>query len=600
MERIPLKNKLLAASAALLLFFLPLISGCASEAAKSTGDPITRVVFTRTGAGLFFDKTLDVTQVAVVNKAGQEVSSQAVNGNVNQVLLDFGWEPNEKYQFEIDAAPGRFATTAYAPTKPSPLELGTLELGEVTPADNAFKRGGCPLPRDPQRRVEISPDDRYVAIGCQTGKVHMVRIADVKTHEELWKQELGEDQISAMAFSADGECILVGLEGIETKVHCFDTTTGAEKWSYTASDDVGKGEKSPMTWPLIRDIVVDSMNRAFVAAERAWFEHKEVEGVPEKFVHFATKFYCFDVASGETLWVYPEETLDQPARGIEASPDGKYVLLSNGMISIDVYQEGVVYCLDGEGGTELWQYSIPVLYPFTKAEHHYTGSYITGFISPDGAYVTMLDHDGRVSVFDMAKMMAAKGKAEPLWEKSLSIPLVDGLAVGYTGDATIEYTAEGILLVNTGFTYAPAYGGVELRPLPLLEYSYLNCLFMYSWDGELLSRYRLEGYCPNAKAVVSDDGMYAVIPIGQTYVPDTLLDSVPRSPETHGLCIFDLRREGCWTEKLDWFFHTEGPVLGVDITSDGKHVVAIEVPVDMDPDPEVEKVVGSHRVHFLN
>jgi hypothetical protein len=200
-------------------------------------------------------------------------------------------------------------------------------------------------------------------------------------------------------------------------------------------------------------------------------------------------------------------------------------------------------------------------------------------------------------------MIETAGKAEPLWERNLSFPAVLYEGTLLRQSAPLAEFVEGgrILVTNGGFTYCPAPEGVPLREPPPVEHPYINCLFLYDLDGTLLSRYRFEGYYNRqCAATVSGDGKYVIVPQRQTYIPDNLLGIVPMTTETHGVLVFNIDQEGCFTEKLDWFYHTEGPIADVGITSDGKYVVAVEVPVDMNPDPKVTEIVGSYRVHFLN
>jgi hypothetical protein len=67
----------------------------------------------------------------------------------------------------------------------------------------------------------------------------------------------------------------------------------------------------------------------------------------------------------------------------------------------------------------------------------------------------------------------------------------------------------------------------------------------------------------------------------------------------HGVYLFDHSAPNAAGSRLLWFYHTEGMCLTADVSPDGKHVAAMEYPVDVDTRDEFEEVKGAHRLHLL-
>lgn len=90
-----------------------------------------------------------------------------------------------------------------------------------------FKRGSTEVQRSyPEdalwadntiRSAEISPDDKLLATGGDSGQV---RLYDLETHEELLPFEGAEDRVTTLAFSPDASLLAVGVK--TGAVHLFD------------------------------------------------------------------------------------------------------------------------------------------------------------------------------------------------------------------------------------------------------------------------------------------------------------------------------------------------------------------------------------------
>ncbi|MCI5142566.1 MAG: hypothetical protein D3909_12775, partial [Candidatus Electrothrix sp. ATG1] len=51
---------------------------------------------------------------------------------------------------------------------------------------------------------------------------------------------------------------------------------------------------------------------------------------------------------------------------------------------------------------------------------------------------------------------------------------------------------------------------------------------------------------------------------------------------------------------LNWFYHTEGFAYRAAVSPDGKYIVVLEGPFDLDPDRAKKDIVGRHRLIILS
>jgi outer membrane protein assembly factor BamB len=553
--------------------------------------PLEKVAFTRTGVTLFLKKATDISTIRVFDAVGREISSQEINMKVERALVDFAWMPIEKYQIQISTKDDKmYSTNCYSPTKPSPIELGVFDVKGVAPGNNMYTTGHWM--GNPPSSVKISPNNKYVAVVAEVEKTAIIYLLDLETQKELWSKSMEDVDGFCIEFSSNSDYLLAGTQSREASIYCFDAATGAEKWKYICSE-VGSGERSPRTWPSVWEATVDLNNKAYFLASRAESASWEEEGKPMEHNYFNTTAYCFDVSSGEKLWSFPEGgTMDYgDPSDLMASEDGEYVfLVTGGHTTYRTHDEGTIFCLDGSSGSELWRYSV-------SPDDGYLSSSLHGSISPDGKYVAASTAPGKALLFDNLKIIETGGDAKPLWEKSISPSiLVDGVFMRSSNTWTYINGESVLFHAYTFFSRDPSPTAPPPRPEAPVEHPYSYQLQIFHLNGTLLQRYRYEGYAaPDAFAV----GKYVAVPVRQTIIPDSFLDNVPRNTLAHGVYVFNLDQSGSLTEKLDWFYHTNGVVENAAISSDCKYIVIVELPIDMDPNPDVEQIVGSYKVHFL-
>jgi hypothetical protein len=222
-------------------------------------------------------------------------------------------------------------------------------------------------------------------------------------------------------------------------------------------------------------------------------------------------------------------------------------------------------------------------------------------VSSEGNYVVFNSIEGRAYLLDNKKMVQTNGGSGLLWQRNMSLPLVindvlmrSSISEAYTNGKVAVFSSYTFFSYNVSATAPPP------NPDAPAEHPYHSYLHVFDVPtGNLLWRYRFEGYATPDGLVASADGKYVAVAVRQTVIPDHFQSSVPRTTDTHGVFVFNLEREGSLTEKLEWFYHTEGPVEHLAFTPNGKYVLIVELPLDSNQDPHLVDIVGSLAVHFV-
>jgi len=541
-----------------IILAISMIAGCVSEkpetsSTSAVGVVIESIDFLRTGA-LVTVGTDEVVSSVNIYTGGKQVISQNVGEHVKEVSMDFDWGPDAQYTFEVVTDNGAAVTSdVYAPARPVLLKTNVIELEDVEP--------GCisKTTNNVEGVLKFSPDSRYLGIGTHNS---YLRLIDVSTAEEIFEKKISEGKIMNIDFSPDSSCVFVTEESIDGYLYCFDLD-GTEQWKFRTADELGSDLKY---MPYIRKIAFDSDVNIYAAAKR-------YGGKIDGKYNYSTLIYSFDQA-GNIRWKFPDAgIMDAGVTWIDATPDGKYVVFgTSGFGPVENWKDGTVHILNGENGEELWNYRILPLEPYFNS----VALWYSTTITPDGNYVTTLTSDGRAYLFNNREILQT-GQPEPVWYKNISTPMmVSGIPI--YGCANFGYNVNDTVIFSTGSTFSKAKG-----KQPPIEHPGGNSLYAYDYEGNLLWKWRVEGYAGELGIA----NPYLAVPIAQNLITNDL--------GVHGVYVFDLSRSGGATSKLVNVYRTEGITIAADISPDGKYIAAFEAPARL----EDGTVIGDYCVHIL-
>ncbi|BBO81946.1 dehydrogenase [Desulfosarcina ovata subsp. sediminis] len=551
-----------------------IFSGCAQKG--NQGDEnlkIDSVVFTRTGLFLKMSEPVSIQKV-VLSKDGRILVTHSP-GTAGQALIDLAWCNNTKYDLEVVTDKASLAMPVYAPEKPSPVKIAEIPLEDLEKKEMEYLyyawRGA---------QVRFSPDGAFIGVGSKGGYVYLVRVSSKKI---VWKHKIPEGRVSKVAFTNDGK-LIAAEESRDGNVYCFDVNSGDLLWTYRSANDFDMQGFHPKTmgdrftnYPLVCwGLCVDAKSNVYVM-----IRHNLEKTVNGRRKSMTTALVCrLNTQNGEPVWRFPINT---SAWGLILSRDGRFVFAEIGFA-----KEAVLSVLDTRSGTPLWQYT------FTspaKGPRSRWGTGFNGAISPDGRYVAINQtYPSTTFLFDNTKSIES-GRPELLWKNQFLKTLdVGGIPIG-TSSINIELTDTELIFS----TYRAQATGRSTSPtaVPAMHPD-ADTLFVYDFNGNLKWKWKIGDGTWNSEGIISTDGRYIVLPIG--VVPSNAL----ADPEGMGVYVFELSRPGGASAKLDWFHHTEGFAYKGDISPDGKTIVVLEGPFDVDPDPLKEDIRGKHRLIILS
>lgn len=521
------------------------------------GVHIDSVVFSRAGALLTLKDEAEISEIRVYSES-EEIASQEIGKNKDNVFVSFNWDPEARYRFEVITGSGASGTIeAYAPSKPSLKKEYTIELEDVTPGD--IEKTSTNV----EGALKFSPDSEYLAIGTNGGSLKLIKVA---TGEKVWEKQLvkgiADARIADIEFSEDGKRLFVGEESPDAFLYCFDLE-GAEIWKYGAGKELGSDLKY---MPAMKKIKLDSEGNIYVAASRA------CGYIGEKYKYLA-RVYSFD-PEGNLRWKFPEsEYMDSGVTWIDATPDGKYAVFGTTCFTeTEKWREGTVHVLNGNTGQEHWSYQIQPVEPFFD----YSAIWYSTQITPDGEKLITMTSDGRAFLFNNSRIIET-GTPEIAWQQNISTPIVVS-GVPIYGSANYAYIVNDTLIFSIGSTFSKD----KNKDAPF-EHPSGNSLFAYDYDGNLLWKWRVDGYA--GECAVND--RYLVIPLAQNLVTE--------DRSVHGVYVFDASKSGGASSRLIQTYNTEGITVSADISPDGRYIAALEAPSRLDDGT----VLGEYKVHIL-
>lgn len=533
------------------------VQGIEESSNSKAGVPIDSIVFSRTGALITLKEEAGISQVKI-SSANSSTESIDIEKKESQVFAAFDWEPKTQYKFEVTTGNGtKSALEVYAPEKPALKEEYAIELEDVTPGPIDKTSANV------EGVTKFSPDSKYLAIGTHGGSLKLIELT---TGEKVWEKQLVEGiadaRIADIEFSKDGKNLIVGEESPDAFIYCFDLN-GAEIWKFGAGQDLGSDLDH---LPAMKKMKLDSKGNIYVAASRA------CGYIGEKYKYLG-RIYSFD-PEGKMRWKFPEsELMDIGVTWVDTTPDGKYAVFgTTSFTEGNKWKDGTVHVLDGNTGKEDWNYSIPPLEPFFD----YSAIWYSTQITPDGEKLITMASDGRAFLFDNSEIMET-GVPEAQWQANISTPiLVSGVPI--YGSSNYAYIINNTLIFSIGSTFSK-----DKNNEAPIEHPNGNSLFAYDTDGNLLWKWRLDGYA--GECALNDK--YLVIPIAQNLVTE--------DRNVHGVYVFDISKSGGSNSKLVQSYNTEGLTVSADISADGRYIAALEVPARLDDGT----VLGDYKVHIL-
>lgn len=557
------------------IFLITILAGCGQKPGQSEKDvTIDSVVFTRTGLFLKMADSVPIKEVNIF-KDGQKIISKSLDAS-EQALIDLKWNSNTKYDLEILTGKTAVKMPVYAPDKPSPMKIAEIDLEDLEKEEMEYRyyasRGAD---------VRFSHDGQYIGVGSKGGYVYLI---DTESKAIEWKHKIPEGRVSKIAFTNDGK-LIAGEESKDGNIYCFDINTSKLLWQYKTADDFKEGKTKTTRMPggfkyyplKIWGLCVDRDNNPYVMV-RHDFERE----VNNRKILLSTSMVCkFDGKSGKPVWKFPMKC---SAWGLTLSKDGRYVIPSVGWA-----KEATLYVLNSSSGKPLWEYAFTC---HDASMESFRGT--TGFeakISPDNRHVVVNQvYPDNTLVFDNQESIK-RGQAQLLWKKKfLKVLDVGGVPIGVSS-VNLELTNTDLIFA----TWSTRAVGTAVNNIQLpARHPDADTLFIYDYNGKLKWKWKLGEGIWNNNCVLSENNKYIIIPIG--LVPETSF----ANPQDMGIYVFSPYIKGCATDKLNWFYHTQGFAYKAAISPDGKYIVVLEGPFDIDPDRMREKIVGKHRLVILS
>ena len=433
----------------------------------------------------------------------------------------------------------------------------------------------------------FTPDEKYLVIADYKNRVLCV---ETSTGTIVWEQEFPERMGYSIMISPDGNYVYVGFRSIDGELTCLKVSSGEVVWEWKASEDLGQGNPKLYSyyWPTIYSIQASPDGKyVYIVARKM-----DKEGKTK--VNYA-RVFCIDAASGEVVWKYPEENfIDSCIPHAVLSPDGKYFAFETWYYGKEwgPYKIGV---LDAGSGKPAYTIdankTIMEAFPDNPVKPAMAWHGVD--FSSDGEKLVIVARNGVLVIVDHKKSVES---GAPVVVKAVrfSYPLPADV-VTKQGNLTKAYIyaytgyvkcAGDRLFVFSSNTYAfglhgsrPALDHPNASKVLVFDYD-LKLLWMYDMGGKVGYGFNFIGY--------SKDGRIIAIPVGQNWIK--------MSNDPSGVVVFDLSRTGTIYDKVLFRYHTEGVAIAAAVSSKGKYVAVIELPIDVAPPGSPVKIVGEYRL----
>lgn len=504
-------------------------------------------------------------------------------GPAERRMIFFDWLPLIDYRFQIGDEP---QITLRSPQAPAPYLVRTIPLEDASAAASAG--AGAATGSPPDSIVRFSPDNRRLAIGTLAGHL---RVVDIFTGRLLHHERITEGQIKQLAWSPDGRQLYVGEQSPDAFLFALTAPEdpAAEgaftlAWSVRLADQIETsrlpaGDRYGVySLPAVHDLKVADDGRLFVVGLHSWSQSNRAT-VRSQVFSFAE--------NGAELWRFPAER-PLPLTIAHAAIDAagtKVAFLANRPLTLHDGIRGLgddLFVLDATTGKVTVQHRLKPLEPhFDRVE-----AWDSVALSADGTRLALGLADGRGLIFSLNG-----DELEPLKTLELSTPiLVGGIPVA----AACSYTRcfGDTIYFETQNTHIP-FGNPQAANQAPAPHRGANTLSAFDLDGNLRWRYRGPFALSGVWSSRGSDGK------ASRWLMATCRE-LPgaREPGQFGFLLFDLARPGGGSDKLVYYYATDGPVIfSADISADGRWIAVTEVPA---PTLDGFDLYGTHQVHVVH
>jgi len=585
----------------------------------AAGSGISEVAFVRSGVVIQMDQSRDVDRVQVLDVTGTPLKNVSVGQATPRVLVPLEWTRDAKYRFDVHLANGDvLSSPAYAPEKTLAYELFEKSYAKEFPVEEYH--ASLQAHSHTEAVLQFTRDGGRLGVGALEGRASII---DVSTGKELWVHYIDNLSIESVQFTDDGTHMLVGGHHPDYRFVCLDAATGQELWHKDAKAEVGDTptHAAPSTYLQVRG------NTVWMGLSTSWTEkvvptrsYMTEPRNASQVLHYRSKIYCFDAASGDRKWTFPTDgdaTWDDWGGGvmdrgimqdsIMLDDAGRYLSISfSSRMGDTKYDEAVLVVFDATAGTIEWRWEMPVLAPAFRS--HITNSWM----SPDGRWIAVGSMDGRGYLFDNAAAVSS-GVGAPKWMRNLgmfeTIGGVEGPGlVTHTSDIS-AYTDGATVMFHVARTQdTTSYTGNSKTNV--MQGTFLNVAF--DLDGGLMWTFKIgetRAYAGTGRYAYGVGGGFIGFAnehqeySGLSEDSSTLYYTYylhPTRTESY-YTVMDLKH-GSYDgyTHLEWRFRLTGsPGSQGAISPDGRYVAICESPVDMDPTGSNPDYVGEYRVIVL-
>lgn len=409
--------------------------------------------------------------------------------------------------------------------------------------------------------LTFSPNGKYLVVASEGGKI---RIIEVEKKRIIYQRRLGIGVFKSVSFSPDSRYLYVGENSPDGNLYCWELESGKKIWQYSVGKDIGKN-LFLNSFPSINNIVLDKQGNLYFCASRMENRGGDLERVYE------SRIYALKVNDGHLLWKFPAQgNMDCNVPSLITDAKGEIVVFGTQHSKhqgTEKYAPGIIYCLQGSNGREIWHRQIQTSYPFKFSSFSYGPS-----ISPDGEYIGAVTMGGNISFFSK--------NGQLLWEKNISVPKeINGIPIYGYGRMTYFLRDTFLVLIGNSFDASKA-----VYDLPL-EHPNSNSVFAYNFRGELLWKWKSAGSMSLLK--FTNDEKKMLYPVTKNF--RTLDLSLP------GVYMLNISSPEDIKLLKSYKVSNSGPFISADISSDEKYLAALETPVLL---MDGVTVRGKYQVHL--